>query len=105
MEASKGQIDVAKSIRVIEWLKAEMLGSVASLFKSMVNGGEELIADCLAGIIMTAYVLGKRVGIAHTLIDQRLKEKVSAAIRDGHELEEWYGDFTSLSRYLEGRKR
>lgn len=105
MEASKGQIDVAKSIRVIEWLKAEMVSSVASLFKSMVNGGEELIADSLAGIIMTAYLLGKRVGIAHTRIDQKLKEKVSVAIKDDHELEEWYGDLTSLSRYLEGRKR
>lgn len=105
MESSKGQFDVARSIRVIEWLKAEMVGSVASLFKSMVNGGEDLIADCLAGIIMTAYILGKRVGIAHTRIDQRLKEKVSAGITDGHEIEEWYGDLTSLFRYLEGRKR
>lgn len=105
MEASKGQIDVAKSIRVIEWLKAEMVGSVASLFKSMVNGGEDLIADNLAGIIMTAYILGKRVGIAHIRIDQKLKEKVSASIKGEHELEEWYGDLTSLSRYLEGRKR
>lgn len=105
MESSKGQIDVAKSIRVIEWLKAEMVGSVASLLKSMVNGGEEVIADCLAGIIMTSYILGKRVGIAHTKIDQRLKEKVAAGIKDGHEIEEWYGDLSSLLRYLEGRKR
>lgn len=75
MESSKGHLDVAKSIRVIEWLKAEMVGSVASLLKSLVNGGEDLIADCLAGIIMTAYVLGKRVGIAYSKVDQRLKEE------------------------------
>lgn len=105
MDTSKGHIDVAKSIRVIEWLKAEMVGSVASLLRSMVKGGEDAIADCLAGILMTAYILGKRVGVAYTKVDQRLKEKVSAGIRDGHEIEEWYGDLTSLLRYLEGRKR
>lgn len=105
METSKGHIDVAKSIRVIEWLKAELVGSVASLLRSMVNGGGDAIADCLAGIMMIAYILGKRVGVAHTKVDQRLKEKVSAGIRDGHEIEEWYGDLTSLLGYLEGRKR
>lgn len=105
MESSKGQIDVAKSIRIIEWLKAEMVGSVASLLRSMVNGGEDAITDCLAAILMTAYILGKRVGIAHTKVDQRLKEKVAAGIREGHEIEEWYGDLSSLLRYLEGRKR
>lgn len=105
MESSKGHIDVAKSIRVIDWLKAEMVGSVASLLRSLVNGGEDLIADCLAGIIMTAYVLGKRVGIAYPKVDQRLKERVASGIRDGHEIEDWYGDLSSLQRYLEGRKR
>lgn len=105
MESSKGQMDVAKSIRVIDWLKAEMVGSVALLLRSMVNGGEHVIADCLAGIIMTAYILGKRVGIPYTKVDQRLKEKVAAGIREGHEIEEWYGDLSSLQRYLEGRKR
>lgn len=104
MESSKG-IDVAKNIRVIEWLKAEMVGSVASLLRSMVGGAEDLIADCLAGIIMTAYILGKRVGIAYIKIDQKVKEKVAAGIREGHQIEEWYGDLSSLLKYLEGRKR
>jgi len=105
MESSRGQMDVARSIRLIEWLKAEMVGSVAALLKSLVNGGEELIADCLAGIIMTTYILGKRVGISYPRVDQKLKERVEAGIREGHEIEEWYGDLSSLQRYLEGRKR
>lgn len=105
MESSRGQMDVARSIRLIEWLKAEMVGSVAALLKSLVNGGEEIIADCLAGIIMTTYILGKRVGIPYPRVDQKLKERVEAGIREGHEIEEWYGDLSSLQRYLEGRKR
>jgi len=105
MESSKEHIDVAKSIRVIEWLKAEMVASVASLLKSMVKGSEEAILDCLAGIMMVSYVLGKRVGITFSRIDQRLREKVSTSVREDHEIEQWYGDLSSLQRYLEGRKR
>ncbi|NLK00214.1 MAG: hypothetical protein GX318_03110 [Clostridia bacterium] len=101
----EGQIDVVKKIRMIEWLKAELVGSVASLLKSMVKGGEERILDYLAAILITTYILGKRVGITFARIDQHLKEKLAAGIDEEHEIEEWYGDMSSLLRYMEGKKR
>ncbi|KUK11374.1 MAG: Uncharacterized protein XD50_0415 [Clostridia bacterium 41_269] len=105
MQHSKDQIDVAKSIRMIEWLKAELVSNVGSLLKSFVKGSEELMLDCLAAVIMTAYLLGKRSGIPFRHIDQRLKEKIAAGIKSQHEVEQWYGDLSSLERYMEERKR
>ncbi|NLO88751.1 MAG: hypothetical protein GX088_00220 [Clostridia bacterium] len=105
MPHSKDQIDVAKSIRMIEWLKAELVSSTGSVLKSFIKGSEELIMDCLASVIMTAYLLGKRSGIPFRRIDQRLKEKIAAGIKSGHEIEQWYGDLSSLQRYMEERKR
>jgi len=105
MQSSKGQIDVAKNIRMIEWLKAELVGSAALLLKNLVKGSEELILDSLATTIMTAYVLGKRVGITFNRVDQRLKEKLLASINEEHEIEKWYGDLSSLLRHMDGRKR
>jgi len=104
MQFSKGQIDVAKNIRMIEWLKAELVGSAALLLRNLVRGNEELILDSLATTIMTAYVLGKRVGINFNRVDQRLKEKLMASINEEHEIEKWYGDLSSLLRHMDGRK-
>jgi len=63
--ASKNRgIDVAKNLKIIEWLKAEMVDSVGALFKALLKTGNDAAADALAAIIIVAYLLGKRVGVS-----------------------------------------
>lgn len=53
------EIDIAKNVRTIEWLKAEIITGAGNLFKAMVKHNEEAILDALAGLVMGCYFLGR----------------------------------------------
>ena len=97
-------IDIAKNIRVIEWLKTELVTNVASLFKAMMRNSQEAIEEALAGMIITVYVMARRLGVSFAQLDIRVESKVKKAIREKHELEDWYGDLTALLRYSGDKK-
>ncbi len=101
----KSQIDIAKSLRIIEWLKAELVESVAALFKALLKTGDEAISDCLGSIIITTYILGKRVGVSFQHIDFKVESKLKLSINEAHEVEQWYGDLSALLAYLENKKK
>jgi hypothetical protein len=95
--------DIAKNIRLIEWLKSEILSSVAELFKLLTNGirgSQEALADCLASIIIVSYLLGKRMGVQYSVIDKKIEGKIRLGIVEEHDVEKDYGDLSALSRYL-----
>jgi len=98
-------IDIARNIKVIEWLKTELVSTVAALFKAMVKNSEEAIEDALAGIIVTVYVMARRLGISFAQLDIKVESKIRNAISEKHEVEDWYGDLTAFLRYRGDKKR
>jgi len=69
--------DIAKNIRTIEWLKADILSSLSLLFKTMIKEDrEEKVVDALASIIITVYVLGSRLGIRFSQLDIEMEMKL-----------------------------
>jgi hypothetical protein len=96
---------IAKNIKVIEWLKADLMASTASLFKAMLRGSEERLLDALASMVLTCYVLGRRLGINFSRLDLRVEAKLRQGIDDDHEVEKWYGDLSGLLKYLVEKKR
>ena len=97
MEKSGG-FDITKNIRLVEWLKSEILTSVAELFRLLANGvrvSQDALADCLASIIIAAYLLGKRLGIPFTAIDSKIESKIRLGMIEEHDVEKHYGDLTS----------
>lgn len=105
MASKSREIDVAKNLKMIEWLKAELVDSVGALFKSLLKTGSDAAADALAAIIIVAYILGKRVGVNFHTVDAKVKAKLHMGIHDGHEVEQWYGDLSELLHYLDNKKR
>lgn len=96
---------IAKNIKVIEWLKADLITSVSALFKSMIRGSEEMLLDALSSLIITCYVLGRRLGLNFSRLDVKVEAKLRQGIEEGHEVERWYGDLSSLLSYLMEKKR
>jgi len=100
-------LDVTKNIKIIEWLKTEILSSVSALYEIMLKGAsytDETIQDILANIIMVTYLLGKRLGFSFSNIDKKIKEKIVRAINDDHKVEKWYGDLSELKEYVKLRE-
>ena len=99
--SEKGSI--TKNLKIIEWLKSELLGNISTLFKAMVKDNEFELLDVIVSIIMTAYLLAKRLGYSFDQVDRKLEKKLKRNIDDNHQIEAWYGDLGKLLEHL--RKR
>ncbi len=100
-------VDITKNIRVIEWLKSEILTAVSTLFQLLVNGvqnSQEAILDVLANIILVTYLLGKRLGVSFEKIDEKLESKVKLGVVEEHKIEKWYGDLSKLLDYMKSTR-
>jgi hypothetical protein len=104
---TRGEIDIARNFKTIEWLKSELVGGVANLFKAMMQNGEDAILDALVNLFVVGYLLGRRLGISFERIDTRLESKVKANMDAEHEIERWYGDFSALYYHIldRGKKK
>ncbi len=104
MAGKNREIDITQNLRVIEWLKADLVDTTGALFKSLLKKGDEMTGDALAAIIIICYLLGKRVGISFTTVDTCIKKKLNTSVESAAELEQWNSDLAELQQYL-GKKR
>ena len=99
--------DVTKNVKIIEWMKKELILSVGDVFDLIFKGVkplDEALQDTLANIIMITYLLAKRLGISFSEIDYKIKEKIRIGIDQNHRVESWYGDFSNLKKNMENRE-
>jgi hypothetical protein len=100
----KRELDITHNLKIVEWLKADLVDTVGVLMKSLMKAGSDATIDALANLIIIAYILGRRVGISFQVIEMRIKHKLNNSINDAHETEQFYGDLTQLQKYLEGKE-
>jgi hypothetical protein len=99
--------DITKNIKIIEWMKTEMLMSVSDLFNLLYKGVkpiDDAIQDTIANIIMTTYLLASRLGVSYKEVDIKIKEKIKLGVDENHSVERWYGDLSSLKKHIENRE-
>ncbi|MCM3493905.1 MULTISPECIES: MazG-like family protein [Paenibacillus] len=96
-------LDVAKRAKVIEWLKTEVIDNVSRLFKALWEGSTTKVGDSLVSLMMSSYILGRRLGMTYRDLDDLLLEKLRKHKQEGHQLEDWYQDISALEEHL--RKR
>ena len=94
---------ITKNLKVIEWLKTELLSSVSSLFKLMIKNQEEKILTVLANIVMSAYLLAKRLGYSFEQLNRKVEEKLKDNIHSQHQIENWYGELSQLLDHFQNR--
>ncbi|HHV99326.1 MAG TPA: hypothetical protein GXX36_07105 [Clostridiaceae bacterium] len=98
------EIDITRNIKIIEWLKSELLEDVSSLFKLLINGMREevhdSISETLSNIILISYLLGKRLGISYNAIELKIDNKIKLGLLESHDVEKHYGDLSELAKHL-----
>lgn len=103
------EIDITRNIKLIEWLKSELLTDMANLFRVLVNGVREevhdTVAETISNIILISYLLGKRLGISFNSIEMKIHKKIKLGLVENHEVEKYYGDLSELSRHLGSSRR
>ena len=104
LSVRKKEMDPNSNLRVIEWLKAELVDTMAQLLKSLLRTGSDATVDALATLIILAYVLGRRLGISFQIIEMRIKHKLNHTINEATETDRKDGDLFLLQNYLEGKE-
>jgi hypothetical protein len=97
------ELDIAKNVKLIEWLKSEILSAVAELFRLLVSSArssQDALVDCLASIIVGCYLLAKRLGINFIVIDQKVVSKIRLGILEEHDIEKDYKDLSALRQHI-----
>lgn len=108
MQREKEGIDIGRNIKMIEFLKCELLNSTALLFDMMNKGtkdGQEDMTEVLANLILVSYSLGRRLGIDYQRIDKKIQDMAKLHIIEEHHLEKWYGDLSSLNQHLRRQEK
>jgi len=96
-------MDIIKNIRTIEWLKSELLTSLAYLYELLIKGeddNKEELSDTIANIILLSFLMSKRVGLNYEDIINSIEKKIKLKIREEHNVEKWYGDLSELLEFL-----
>lgn len=103
--ALKGDLDITKNLKMIEWLKAELVESVGALLKSLLNASAEATADRLASLLILIYLLGDRVGVSFAVLDSEVKNKLKQSLAAAPQEERWHQDMKALHDHWQHRTR
>ncbi|HHT49048.1 MAG TPA: hypothetical protein GXZ98_07125 [Firmicutes bacterium] len=98
------EVDIARKLRTIEWLKSELLEGVSLFFKALISSNGQAISKALAAIILTCYFLGRRLGLGFHQVDEEIEDQLQTHLAANHQLEKWYGDISAFLHYVEGKK-
>jgi len=103
--ALKGELDITKNLKMVEWLKAELVESVGTLLKSLLNASVEATADRLASLLILIYLLGDRVGVSFAVLDSAVKAKLKQSLAAAPPDDRWHQDMKALHDHWQHRTR
>lgn len=101
------EIDVLENIKVIEWVKAELLGAVTSLYRVLQKGAkssQDMMRDSIADIIILTYLMARRLGLDFSSVDMEVRNKLKAGILEEDEIERVNGDLSKLLNYIKDKR-
>lgn len=103
MTRKKGQeLEHTSDLNIMEWIKADLVESVAALLKALVKKDQEDISDAVATVLISTYLLGQRAGVSYQSMESMVKWKLANSLDLN---EDGYTDLMGLLKYLEQQKR
>lgn len=103
--ALRSELDITQNLKMVEWLKAELIQSIGTLFRSLLNASAASTADALAGVMILVYLLGRRVGVSFADLDREAKHRLNQSLAAAPEGERWHQDMTALSEHWRYKMR
>jgi hypothetical protein len=95
-------MNVASNAKLIEVLKAELIGEAADVIRiSLSPDGREDLKDTLGSAVLLGYLLAKRCGIAFEELDADILKKIESGIEERHMIESNFGDLSLLKKHFE----
>jgi len=96
--------EILRKLRLIEGLKADLVANVGQLYQAMAKNSEQAIKEGLASVVISCYVLGRRLGVQFAELDEAIVTRLHHNIKRENEVEKWFGDFSEYQRHLRGKR-
>ena len=96
---------IATTVRLMEWLKTDLVAGVSKLHQSLFSGAEKKAVEALNQIMVTCYLLGKKLGLTYYRLDCSLQQRVKQLLRQEEEEELLREELLELLQYLESREK
>jgi hypothetical protein len=102
----KEDFNIMSDVKVIESLKAQLLGVVSEFFTLMTRGSniaQEAILDCISSGIIILYILADRLGYSYTAVDENMQKKLKVGIIEDDVVERQGKNLSRLNTHLKER--
>ncbi len=100
-------MEISTNIKAIDTIKSEILSEVASLYRALADydevGEYENVSNSIATIIAMDYILARRLGLGFKTVDGKIKDLLTIAEENNHELEVAFSDMSELKKYMGSR--
>lgn len=100
------ELDITRSLRIVESLKSILLDDIAGLYRHLADPSMEdtrnVAADNLSDMIVVSYLLGKRLGVDYPTMDRYISKKIRLGLIHENEIEKYFGDLSELARLRSG---
>ncbi|WP_366923540.1 MazG-like family protein [Metallumcola ferriviriculae] len=91
---------IARNIRVIEELKAELVTNTAAVLQSMAKDDPNAVLDSLAGTLISTYLLSKKLNVDFEHLDKQVVEKLHQTLAVTLEGQNLNAELNQLLEYL-----
>lgn len=98
------EAEFLRRLKIVDWLKTELVTNTALLFQALWQEGGQAVTDALANIVITCYVLARRLGADFAVLDNAIQARLVVHIKHDHEVEKWFGDLSALQKHLRDKK-
>lgn len=98
------QESILHKLQLLESMKAELILRVGQVFAALAVNSESKIKEALASVILTCYILGRRLGIDFPQMDETVFTLTGNTIKQGVEAEKIFGDYSEYLRYLRQKR-
>ena len=96
--------DILRKLRFIDWLKAELAAHLAGLLHAIARNSERGIREALAALVVTSYVLGRRLGLDFDNLDREIVAWLGRHTNQEQDIQNWTGDYVDLERHLRQKR-
>ena len=97
------ETDILRKLRLIESLKAELVIQVGQFYNAMSKNSQQAMRDALASVVISCFVLARRLGISFSGLDEAIEAKLEQNIEREIEVEKLHGDLSEYKRHLRRR--
>ena len=96
-------LDITQQLQLVDWLKAELVASVASVLRTAVARDSARMVEALANVQIILYCLARRWGVSLIRLEQEVLRRIDQEAVAGHYLENRFGDLTEIRQHLQRR--